>query len=77
MPSSIIGGSPNSAVSLHEEVSIIYRTLSVRTANRKFCVSPWWEQSKESAELMLKYGIEYGIFNLKLVPLLNSYKLSL
>ena len=26
-------------------------------------VTPWWENSKEGAELMLKYGIEYGVFN--------------
>lgn len=24
-------------------------------------VAPWWEQSKEGAELMLKYGVEYGL----------------
>jgi len=23
-------------------------------------VAPWWEASQEGAELMLKYGIEYG-----------------
>ena len=33
----------------------------------KFCgkpprgsVAPWWEASQEGAELMLKYGVEYG-----------------
>ena len=26
-------------------------------------VAPWWESSKEGAELMLKYGIEYGKCN--------------
>ena len=25
-------------------------------------VAPWWESSKEGAELMMKYGIEYGTF---------------
>lgn len=24
-------------------------------------VAPWWEASKEGAELMLKYGVEYGV----------------
>ena len=23
-------------------------------------VAPWWESSKEGAELMMKYGVEYG-----------------
>lgn len=23
-------------------------------------VAPWWEASQEGAELMLKYGVEYG-----------------
>lgn len=34
---------------------------------RDFCgkpprgvVAPWWESSKEGAELMMKYGVEYG-----------------
>ena len=26
-------------------------------------VAPWWEASQEGAELMLKYGVEYGPFN--------------
>ena len=25
-------------------------------------VAPWWEASQEGAELMLKYGVEYGPF---------------
>lgn len=36
---------------------------------RDFCgkpprgvVAPWWESSKEGAELMMKYGVEYGRF---------------
>lgn len=23
-------------------------------------VAPWWESSKEGAELMMRYGVEYG-----------------
>ncbi|KAL8765322.1 MAG: hypothetical protein Q9194_006601 [Teloschistes cf. exilis] len=27
-------------------------------------VAPWWESSKEGAELMMKYGVEYGLSSL-------------
>jgi hypothetical protein len=45
----------------HAILDKIYKQLT------KFCgkpprgsVAPWWESSHEMAELMLKYGIEYG-----------------
>ena len=37
-------------------------------------VAPWWEASQEGAELMLKYGIEYGRYVIPLdkLPKLHS-----
>ncbi len=51
-------------MSLEQQHAILDKTYKDLT---KFCgkpprgnVAPWWEASKEGAELMLKYGVEYG-----------------
>ena len=40
-------------------------------------VAPWWEASQEGAELMLKYGVEYGGFPAYNQPvrIIHSYAL--
>ena len=52
------------AMSLEQQHAILDKTYKDLT---KFCgkpprgnVAPWWEASQEGAELMLKYGVEYG-----------------
>ena len=51
-------------LTLQQQHAILDKTYKQLT---EFCrkpprgsVAPWWEASKEGAELMLKYGIEYG-----------------
>lgn len=55
------------AMTLEQQHTILDKTCKLLT---DFCgkpprgnVAPWWETSKEGAELMLKYGIEYGKFS--------------
>ena len=55
------------AMSIEQQHAILDKTYKMLT---EFCgkpprgsVAPWWEASKEGAELMLKYGIEYGRTN--------------
>lgn len=52
------------AMSLEQQHAILDKTYKDLT---KFCgkpprgnVAPWWEASQQGAELMLKYGVEYG-----------------
>jgi len=52
-------------MSLEQQHAILDKTYKQIT---DFCgkpprgsVAPWWEASEEGAELMLKYGIEYGM----------------
>ena len=52
-------------MSLEQQHAILDKTYKQLT---DFCgkpprgsVAPWWEASREGAELMLKYGVEYGI----------------
>ena len=52
------------AMTLEQQHAILDKTYKQLT---DFCgkpprgnVAPWWEASEEGAELMLKYGIEYG-----------------
>ena len=52
-------------MTLEQQHAILDKTYRLLT---DFCgkpprgnVAPWWESSKEGAELMLKYGIEYGM----------------
>jgi len=51
-------------MSLEQQHAILDKTYKDLT---KFCgkpprgnVAPWWEASQQGAELMLKYGVEYG-----------------
>lgn len=51
-------------MSLEQQRDILDKTYKQLT---DFCgkpprgsVAPWWEASKEGAEMMLKYGVEYG-----------------
>lgn len=51
-------------MNLEQQHAILDKTYKDLT---KFCgkpprgnVAPWWEASQEGAELMLKYGVEYG-----------------
>ena len=51
-------------MSLEQQHAILDKTYKDLT---EFCgkpprgnVAPWWEASQEGAELMLKYGVEYG-----------------
>lgn len=51
-------------MSLEQQHAILDKTYKQLT---DFCgkpprgsVAPWWEASREGAELMLKYGVEYG-----------------
>ena len=37
--------------------------VSITDCDVEIQVAPWWEASQEGAELMLKYGVEYGPFN--------------
>lgn len=50
-------------MSLSQQTAIMDKTYKLL---KDFCakpprgiVAPWWESSKEGAELMLKYGVEY------------------
>ena len=52
-------------MTLEQQHAILDKTYKQLT---EFCgkpprgsVAPWWEASKEGAELMLKYGVEYGL----------------
>lgn len=52
------------AMTVEQQHAILDKTYKDLT---KFCgkpprgsVAPWWEASQEGAELMLKYGVEYG-----------------
>lgn len=52
-------------MSMEQQHAILDKTYKQLT---DFCgkpprgsVAPWWEASEEGAELMLKYGIEYGM----------------
>ena len=52
------------AMNLEQQHAILDKTYKQLT---EFCgkpprgsVAPWWEASQEGAELMLKYGVEYG-----------------
>jgi len=52
------------AMSLEQQHAILDKTYKDLT---DFCgkpprgnVAPWWEASQQGAELMLKYGVEYG-----------------
>lgn len=52
------------AMTLEQQHAILDKTYKQLT---DFCgkpprgsVAPWWEASREGAELMLKYGVEYG-----------------
>lgn len=52
-------------MSLEQQHVIMDKTYKQLT---EFCgkpprgvVAPWWESSKEGAELMMKYGVEYGL----------------
>ena len=54
-------------MTLEQQHAILDKTYNQLT---EFCgkrprgsVAPWWEASKEMAELMLKYGIEYGLWS--------------
>ena len=54
-------------MTLEQQHAILDKTYKQLT---EFCgkrprgsVAPWWEASKEMAELMLKYGIEYGLWS--------------
>lgn len=56
------------AMTIEQQHAILDKTYKQLT---EFCgkpprgnVAPWWEASKEGAELMLKYGVEYGLFRL-------------
>lgn len=51
-------------MTIEQQHAILDKTYKDLT---KFCgkpprgnVAPWWESSQEGAELMLKYGVEYG-----------------
>ena len=52
-------------MTLEQQHAILDKTYKQLT---EFCggrpprgsVAPWWETSKEGAELLLKYGVEYG-----------------
>ena len=51
-------------MNLEQQHAILDKTYKQLT---EFCgkpprgsVAPWWETSQEGAELMLKYGVEYG-----------------
>ncbi len=51
-------------MNLEQQHAILDKTYKQLT---EFCgkpprgsVAPWWEASQEGAELMLKYGVEYG-----------------
>lgn len=55
-------------MSLEQQHVIMDKTYKQLT---EFCgkppkgvVAPWWESSKEGAELMMKYGVEYGLSTL-------------
>lgn len=67
-------------MSMEQQHAILDKTYKQLT---DFCgkpprgsVAPWWEASEEGAELMLKYGIEYGMsdistsFSFRAPPLL-------
>ncbi|KAI9676824.1 MAG: hypothetical protein M1817_006663 [Caeruleum heppii] len=52
-------------MNLQQQADILDKTYRMLT---DFCgkpprgtVAPWWETSKEAAELLLKYGVEYGM----------------
>lgn len=54
-------------MSIEQQHAILDKTYKQLT---DFCgkpprgnVAPWWEASKEGAELMLKYGVEYGVLS--------------
>lgn len=62
-------------MSLEQQHAILDKTYNQL---KEFCgkpprgvVAPWWESSKEGAELMMKYGVEYGWYPLSL-PWLNN-----
>lgn len=73
-------------MNLEQQHAILDKTYKQLT---EFCgkpprgsVAPWWESSKEGAELMLKYGVEYGIevpsfcvFQMQSVPRLSWFLL--
>jgi peptidoglycan/xylan/chitin deacetylase (PgdA/CDA1 family) len=59
------------AMTIEQQHAILDKTYKDLTA---FCgkpprgnVAPWWEASQEGAELMLKYGVEYGSFAIYLI----------
>ena len=58
------------AMTVEQQHAILDKTYKDLT---NFCgkpprgnVAPWWEASQEGAELMLKYGVEYGSFALRM-----------
>ena len=64
-------------MSLEQQHAILDKTYKQLT---EFCgkpprgsVAPWWETSQEGAELMLKYGVEYGTQSLKCLPKMRFF----
>ena len=57
------------AITLEQQHAILDKTYKQLT---EFCgkpprgnVAPWWESSKEMSELMMRYGVEYGMCPLR------------
>ena len=57
------------AMTLEQQHAILDKTYKQLTEfvgkSPRGSVAPWWETSKEGAELLLKYGVEYGMRHLR------------